>query len=131
MEGSRGNPLIVSQLVAAQRKLEGTRLSDPLAEIIDARLDALAPEAVRVLRVLAAIRRPIAEQELLGLQLGEGHVTAKAIATALDSGGLAVRNGDRLSIVARALFGSDRGPTAARPITRRCTPTWHACLMRP
>ena len=60
MEGSRGNPLIVTQLVAAQRKLEGLRLSDPLAEIIDARLDALSPEAVRVLRVLAAVRRPLA-----------------------------------------------------------------------
>ena len=52
MEGSRGNPLIVTQLAAAQRKLEGLRLSDPLAEIIDARLDALPPDAVRVLRVV-------------------------------------------------------------------------------
>jgi tetratricopeptide (TPR) repeat protein len=98
MEGSRGNPLIVTQLVAAQRKLEGLRLSDPLAEIIDALLDALSADAVRVLRVLAAIRRPIAETELLGLGLIEGHVTKNALTAALDSG-LAVRTDDGLSIV--------------------------------
>jgi len=62
MEGSRGNPLIVSQLVAAQRKLEGLRLSDPLEEIIDARLDALPADAVRVLRVLAACAGPSRSQ---------------------------------------------------------------------
>ena len=52
-EGSHGNPLLAEQLVAAQQHLASARLSDPLDEIVDARLDALDEPQVRVLRVLA------------------------------------------------------------------------------
>ena len=98
MEGSRGNALVASQLIAAQRQLEGLRLSDPLAEIIQARLDALPSPALRVLRVLAAAGRPVAETVLLRLPLPDGHLTRPGLAAAVESG-LAVRTGDTLAAV--------------------------------
>jgi DNA-binding CsgD family transcriptional regulator len=98
MEGSRGNPLVATQLVAAQQQLEGLRLSDPLAELIQARLDALAPEVVRVLRLLAGGGRPGAAAERLRRALPDGHVTRPALAAAIESG-LAVVGVDGLAIV--------------------------------
>ena len=98
MEGSRGNPLLASQLVSAHRQLERLRLSDPLSEIIHARMAAIPPPAARVLRVLAAARRPLAEAEISRLALRDGHLPRPAYAAAVESG-LAVRDGDRLAIV--------------------------------
>lgn len=98
MEGSHGNPLVASQLVAAQRQLEGVRLSDPLAEIIQARLDPIPAQPLRVLRVLAAARRPVSETELVGLALPDGHLPRPALAVALESG-LAVSGEGGLAIV--------------------------------
>ena len=46
-EGSRGNPLVAEQLVAAQGQLAGARLSAPLEEIVDARLEIADPVHVR------------------------------------------------------------------------------------
>lgn len=86
MEGSRGNPLVASQLVAASRELEGVRLSDPLEEILHARLDQLEAGSVRVLRLLAAAHRPLAEAQLLAVDLPDGHLTKLAIARAVESG---------------------------------------------
>ncbi|MDP8905818.1 MAG: LuxR C-terminal-related transcriptional regulator [Chloroflexota bacterium] len=98
IEGSRGNPLLASQLLTAHRELERLRLSDPLPEIIHARLDAVAPPAVRVLRVLAAARRPLSEEELLGIELPDGHLARPALAAAVESG-LCVGGPAGLSIV--------------------------------
>ena len=41
MEGSRGNPLLATQLVIATTTLEGLRLSDPFEQVLSARLDSL------------------------------------------------------------------------------------------
>jgi DNA-binding CsgD family transcriptional regulator len=86
MEGSRGNPLLASQLVAASTELEGIRLSDPMEEILHARIDRLADGTVRVLRLLAAARRPLTEGQLLEADLVDGHLTRMGITRALESG---------------------------------------------
>ena len=85
-EGSRGNPLIAEQLVAAQQQLASARLSDPLDEIVDARLDELEEAQIRVLRVLAAARRPLSEAQLALLTLPGGHLPRSAVASAESSG---------------------------------------------
>ena len=86
MEGSRGNPLIASQLVAASQQLEGVRLSDPLEEILHARLDRVEAGSVRVLRLLAAARRPLSEAQLLEVDLPDGHLTKLAVSRSVESG---------------------------------------------
>jgi DNA-binding CsgD family transcriptional regulator/tetratricopeptide (TPR) repeat protein len=86
MEGSQGNPLIAGQLLAAQQDVAGMRLSDDLDEIIEARLMRLEPAQVRVLRVLAAARRPLSIDDLLNLRLADGHLTRAGVTAALDSG---------------------------------------------
>ncbi|CAN5860123.1 LuxR family transcriptional regulator [soil metagenome] len=86
MEGSRGNPLIASQLVAASRELEGVRLSDPLEEILHARLDRLEAATVGVLRLLSAARRHLSEAQLLSVDLPDGHLPRLAVSQALESG---------------------------------------------
>lgn len=98
MEGSRGNPLIASQLVAAHDELDAMRLSDPLEEILHARLAKLQPAAVRVLRVLAAARRPLPDDLVLSLELSDGHLSRAAIGAALESH-LAHRAGAGIEIV--------------------------------
>ncbi len=85
-EGSRGNPLIAEQLVAAQQHLAGSRLSDPLEEIVAARLNELEDAQVGVLRVLAAARRPLTEDQLGDLTLPGGHLPRTALALAESSG---------------------------------------------
>ncbi len=77
MEGSRGNPLLAEQLVAAEAELAGLRLSDPFDEILMARVAQLDQPAVRALRVLAAARRPITEAELAELAVAGRPSTAQ------------------------------------------------------
>jgi DNA-binding CsgD family transcriptional regulator len=98
MEGSRGNPLTASQLVAAHDELDGMRLSDPMEEMLHARLAKLPPAAVRVLRVLAAARRPLSDELVLRLELADGHLSKAAIGAALESH-LAHRTGDGIEII--------------------------------
>ncbi|HWH36637.1 MAG TPA: AAA family ATPase [Candidatus Limnocylindrales bacterium] len=98
MEGSKGNPLIAGQLVGAQAEVAGLRLSDPFVEIVHARLAALAPSVRRVLRVLAAARRPVSRQLLLDLRLAGGHIARADLQAALASG-LASEQHARLAIV--------------------------------
>jgi DNA-binding NarL/FixJ family response regulator len=98
MEGSRGNPLIASQLVAASQELEGVRLSDPLEEILHARLDRLEAATVRVLRLLSAARRPLSEAQLLEVDLPDGHLTKLAVSRALESG-LALSEDDGIAVI--------------------------------
>ena len=85
-EGTRGNPLLAEQLAAAQQEIAGARLSDPLDEIVAARLDALDEPQTRALRVLAAARRPLTEEQLTGLVLPTGHLPRNAAALALQTG---------------------------------------------
>jgi DNA-binding CsgD family transcriptional regulator/tetratricopeptide (TPR) repeat protein len=86
MEGSRGNPLLATQLVAAHSTLEGIRLSDPFDEIIHARLGRLSRGAMRTLQLLAAARRPLTRAQVLGVQLPDGHLPKPGIAEAVGSG---------------------------------------------
>jgi len=79
-EGSRGNPLIAEQLVAAQQRLAGSRLSAPLDEIVDARLEEVDAAQLRVLRVLAVARRRLTDDELARLTLPGGHLARNAAA---------------------------------------------------
>ena len=85
-EGSRGSPLLASQLLAARQVLEGVRLSDPLDEIIHARLARLDANVVQALRLLALSGQPLAAEKLLAVRLPTGHVERTAIGRALDSG---------------------------------------------
>jgi DNA-binding CsgD family transcriptional regulator/tetratricopeptide (TPR) repeat protein len=98
MEGSRGNPLLATQLVSAHTQLEGVRLSDPLSVIIDARLGRVPAPALRVLRLLSAARRPLPPEMLLEARLVGGHITRRAMDDALASG-LAVSRAGLLETV--------------------------------
>jgi DNA-binding CsgD family transcriptional regulator/tetratricopeptide (TPR) repeat protein len=86
MEGSGGNPLLASQLVAAQAELKGVRLSDPLEETVHARLARLPDAVVRGLRLLSAAGRPMTVETLLELNLPEGHLTRTSIDALAKSG---------------------------------------------
>lgn len=97
-EGSRGNPLLASQLLAARQAVDGLRLSDPLDEIIGARLASLPAPAVQVLSVLAMARRPIQEKLLFALRTDAGRTSSRALALAIESG-LARRTGDGVATV--------------------------------
>ena len=96
--GSRGNPLVATQLVEANQRQDGIRLSDPLEEIIHARLSALDRQTLRALRLLAAARRPMSTESLAKLRLADGHLPRTAL-TALAQSGL-------------TLGGDDDGPLA-------------------
>ena len=86
MEGSRGIPLLADQLIAAQQELAGARLSDPLEQTVDARLEQLDGQQVRILRLLAAARRPLPAASLSRLTLPDGHLPRNAIALVRDTG---------------------------------------------
>ena len=99
MEGSRGNPLVASQLVLAHQRQAGMRLSDPLEEIIHARLAQLERPQLRALRLLAVARRPMAADELTAIRLPDGHLPRTALAEVEHSGLVALELDDgRLSI---------------------------------
>jgi DNA-binding CsgD family transcriptional regulator/tetratricopeptide (TPR) repeat protein len=85
MEGSRGNPLVASQLVAAEARLAGMRLSDEFDEILLARLSDLDASVVRTLRVLAAARRPLTTEEIRSIRLADGHLQRNAETAVLES----------------------------------------------
>jgi DNA-binding NarL/FixJ family response regulator len=102
MEGSQGNPLIAGQLLAAQQDVAGVRLSADLDEVIEARLMRLDPPQTRVLRVLAAARRPLTASDLLGLRLADGHLTRASMTAALETG-LAQEYGEGL-VVAHEIY---------------------------
>jgi DNA-binding CsgD family transcriptional regulator/tetratricopeptide (TPR) repeat protein len=85
-EGSRGNPLVASQLVEASQRQAGIRLSDPHEEIIHARLAQLERPTLRALRLLAAARVPMATDQLARVRLPDGHLTRTAVAELGESG---------------------------------------------
>ncbi|HUR16708.1 MAG TPA: AAA family ATPase, partial [Candidatus Limnocylindrales bacterium] len=85
MEGSRGNPLIAEQLVAAEAELAALRLSDPFEEILQARVEQLEPVGMRALRVLAAARRPLSAAELGAIQLRDGHLPRNVVSQVVES----------------------------------------------
>jgi DNA-binding CsgD family transcriptional regulator len=93
MEGSGGNPLIATQLVAAEGSLEGVRLSDPFEQVVAARIEALPGGPRRVIRLLAAARQPMARATVLGLNLPDGRITPAAINEAFGSGMVVERDG--------------------------------------
>jgi DNA-binding NarL/FixJ family response regulator len=97
-EGSKGNPLLASQLVAAHAEVEGLRLSDPFVEIIHARLAGLSPKVRRVLRLLAAARRPLPRKRLLEAALPDGHIDRADLAATIETG-LAVQRRSGVAIV--------------------------------
>lgn len=109
LEGSRGNPLVAVQLIEAHQRLAGMRLSDPLDEIIQARLQQLDRLQVRVLRLLAAAGRPLAADEIAALRLADGHLPRSSAQTA-QATGLVVEDNGALAIVhqlcAEAIVGS-------------------------
>ena len=84
-EGSRGNPLLASQLVTAATTLEGVRLSDPFEQVLGARLDALSADAALAVRLLAAARRPVPRESLLAIRLPDGRITARGLDEARES----------------------------------------------
>ncbi|MDQ3493023.1 MAG: AAA family ATPase [Chloroflexota bacterium] len=103
-EGSRGNPLLATQLITARRALEGLRLSDPFDEVLSARLDALSPGALRAVRLLAAIRGPSTRATCLDLALSDGHLSAKDINEALKSGLVEERGEPKSLALAHELY---------------------------
>jgi DNA-binding CsgD family transcriptional regulator/tetratricopeptide (TPR) repeat protein len=93
IEGSRGNPLLAEQLIAAQQTVAGARLADPLAEIVEARLEALDENSLRVLRVLAAARRPLPAEQLGSVTLPDGHLPRDSATLATATGLAEERDG--------------------------------------
>jgi DNA-binding CsgD family transcriptional regulator/tetratricopeptide (TPR) repeat protein len=93
MEGSGGNPLMATQLVAAEGSLEGVRLSDPFEHVVAARIEGLPGGPRRVIRLLGAARQPIARATVLAMSLPDGRVTPAAINEALASGMVVERDG--------------------------------------
>ena len=93
MEGSGGNPLVASQLVEANQRHAGIRLSDPLEEIIHARLAQLERPTLRALRLLAAARRPMTTDQLARIRLADGHL-ARTTLTDLEASGLTSTDGE-------------------------------------
>jgi DNA-binding CsgD family transcriptional regulator/tetratricopeptide (TPR) repeat protein len=93
MEGSGGNPLMATQLVAAEGSLEGVRLSDPFEQVVAARIEALPGGPRRVIRLLGAARQPIPRATVLGLNLPDGRITPAAITDAVASGMVVERDG--------------------------------------
>ncbi len=136
MEGSGGNPLIAGQLVEAQRRLAGLRLSDPLDEIIQARLHQLDRQQGRLLRLLAIAQRPVSRAQLAAVRLSDGHLPAAVAERCVDSG-LAVEFDHGLTIVhelcseaiAQATLPAERhelhGALATQVVSEPAEAAWH------
>ena len=72
--------------MAAQQHLAGSRLSAPLDEIVEARLEEVDAAQLRVLRVLAVARRRLTDDELARLTLPGGHLPRNAAALVESTG---------------------------------------------
>ncbi len=96
-EGSRGNPLIAEQLVDAHQNLAGGRMSAPLDEIVEARLDALDATQKRILKVLAVARRSLSDDDFARLTLPGGHLPRSAVAL-VEGSGLVTSSGAGVAI---------------------------------
>lgn len=96
-EGSRGNPLIAEQLVAAQQHLAGARMSAPLEETVEARLEALDDAQIQILKVLAVARRRLSDNDLGRLTLPGGHLPRNAAAL-VDGSGLVSTSNEGIGI---------------------------------
>ena len=68
-ERSGGDPLIAEEVLAARRELPGVSLGSSLDELVLARLARRAPEARRVLRLLAPAGRPLDRSELAAVAI--------------------------------------------------------------
>ena len=68
-ERSGGDPLIAEEVLAARRELPGLSLGSTLDELVLARLARRAPEAKRVLRLLAPAGRPLDRGELAAVAM--------------------------------------------------------------
>jgi len=93
IEGSGGNPLMATQLVAAEGSLAGVRLSDPFEQVVAARLEALPAAPRRLVRLLAAARQPLRRAHALALVLPDGRITVASLADAVASGMVTERDG--------------------------------------
>jgi DNA-binding CsgD family transcriptional regulator/tetratricopeptide (TPR) repeat protein len=96
--GARGNPLVALRLAESARVLEGVRLSDTFDQLCGARLEAMAAEAARVVRVMAVARIPLPRATVLSVQSPEGRLTMKGLEGAIESG-FVIEQGDRVAII--------------------------------
>jgi DNA-binding CsgD family transcriptional regulator/tetratricopeptide (TPR) repeat protein len=111
--GARGEPLMALQLARAAVTLEGIPLSDPLDQLILARLEALPTGAQRAVRLLAAARRPLSRVELRSVRSAEGIVTPRDVTAGVESGLLAEHDGTVCvahDLLAEAIEAADLPP---------------------
>ena len=97
IEGARGVPLLALELARSAGSLQGVRLSDPFDQLYGARVESLAPDAARIVRVMAAARVPLLRATLLGAKLPDGRLTIQGLEGAL-AGGYVVESGERIAI---------------------------------
>ncbi|HXQ95950.1 MAG TPA: LuxR C-terminal-related transcriptional regulator, partial [Candidatus Acidoferrales bacterium] len=102
VERSAGNPLAAEQILAARRSMPGARLSDSFDELVESRLALLGTGAARWVRVLAALRRPVAPSSLAGLRAADGTLAENALDEAIQ-GGLVARRGAE-AVIAQELY---------------------------
>ncbi len=95
--GSGGNPMVVRHILAANRSVDGVRLSDSFEDGVGAMLDALSPAARAVVRLLAAARQSLPRSTVAGARPGGLRITTAAISNAIASD-LVTETGDRLAI---------------------------------
>ncbi len=67
VERSRGLPLVAEELLAARRELPTVSLKSSFADLVLARLAVRSPECRRVLRLLAAVGRPVDRPRLAAI----------------------------------------------------------------
>jgi DNA-binding CsgD family transcriptional regulator/tetratricopeptide (TPR) repeat protein len=97
VEGARGNPLMAKRLTASATRLEGVRLSDSYDQLIAAQLEALPPEAVRAVRLMALAKAPLPPEVFLSADLRGDRITWQGVEDAV-AAGLVVERGERLVI---------------------------------
>src|SRR5512140_1060180 len=95
-ERSRGNPLVVEEVLAARRELSGASLTAPLAQLVLGRVAHRSTECRGVLRALALAEGPLALTELTGLAAayGEGRGSMPRRAADRGRGGTRMLDGD-------------------------------------
>ncbi|MGO9207807.1 MAG: helix-turn-helix transcriptional regulator [Candidatus Limnocylindrales bacterium] len=97
VERSAGNPLAAEQILAARRSMPGARLSDSFDELVESRLALLGTGGARWVRVLAALRRPVAPPSVAGLRTADGTLAESALDEAIQ-GGLVAQRGTEVFI---------------------------------